>query len=103
MDAVAFWSLLGILALANLVASAAVVRSSYYSAGQKWAQCIVVWLLPLLGAVGIWAFLRSQERGNVFDTRAFPERAERMEEPEPDSSVRDDVVDNSQAIVENGS
>ena len=48
------------------------------SSFQKAAQCAVVWLVPIVGAVGIWAFLRSQYNWKKFDTRAYPERSEKM-------------------------
>lgn len=48
------------------------------SAFQKLAQCSIVWLVPIIGAVGIWAFLRSQYNWNKFDTRAYPEHSEKM-------------------------
>jgi len=48
------------------------------SAFQKAAQCSIVWLVPIIGAVGIWAFLRSQYNWNKFDTRAYLEHSEKM-------------------------
>lgn len=65
------------LALANLWVSVSVIRSPFYSAGQKIAQCFIVWLIPLFGAVGIWAFLRSQYNWQKYDTRAYPEGSEK--------------------------
>jgi len=48
------------LLLCNLAVSLYVIRSSYYSPLQKAAQCFIVWLLPIFGAIFIGSFLRSQ-------------------------------------------
>jgi hypothetical protein len=49
------------LLLANCIVSFYVIRSSFYSALQKAAQCLIVWVLPLLGPIFVWNFLRTQE------------------------------------------
>jgi len=49
-----------------------------FSPFQKAAQCLIVWFAPLLGTVGIWAFLRSQYNWNKYDTRTYPEHCEKM-------------------------
>ena len=67
----------GALAIANLWVSVSVIRSPFYSRGQKLAQCLIVWLIPLFGAIGIWAFLRAQYNWQKYDTRAYPERSEK--------------------------
>ena len=44
--------------LLNLVATVCVMRSDVYSASQKALQAMLVWLLPLIGAIwviGVWA------------------------------------------------
>jgi len=69
--------ILGGLLLANIVVSIAVVRAHYYSGRQKLAQVVVVWLLPLVGAVAIGVFLYSQRDNTMFDTRAYPEPSEK--------------------------
>lgn len=66
------------IAFANVVVSARVVKCPMLSTFQKAAQCSIVWLVPIIGAVGIWAFLRSQYNWNKFDTRAYPEHSEKM-------------------------
>ena len=71
------WIVLGSLFLANAVVSLLVARTPYYSTFQKLVQCSIAWLLPVLGAVAIWAFLRTQEHGEVFDTRTYPERSKK--------------------------
>ena len=67
----------GALAVANLWVTVSVIRSPFYSGGQKFAQCLIVWLIPLFGAIGIWAFLRAQYNWQKYDTRAFPESSEK--------------------------
>jgi hypothetical protein len=57
-----------------------------FSSFQKVAQCLIVWLVPLLGAVGIWAFVRSQYNRAKYDTRALPEDSEKMVLVELDKS-----------------
>ena len=89
MDASILWGIIGVLSIANLVVSAFVLRSRYYSIGQKLAQCFLVWLLPIVGTVGVWVFLRTQEQGNIFDTRAYPEPSEKMVAAEVDSTIHD--------------
>ena len=56
-----WWSIpiVAILAL-NIVATAAVCRSHYPTARHLAFQLAVVWLLPILGAVGLLLFVRSQ-------------------------------------------
>ena len=53
-----------VVALLNLAISVAVARSQGLSFGQKLAQCLVVWLLPPLGALLIGLFMWTQ-RGNA--------------------------------------
>lgn len=63
-----------------------VARSTLYSPAQKLGQCLIVWLFPVLGPAGIWAFLRSQRRWERYDTRAYPEHSEEMTEIDPDDA-----------------
>ena len=67
----------GALTIANLWVSVSVIRSPFNSARQKLAQCLIVWLIPMLGAIGIWVFLRAQYNWQKYDTRAYPERSEK--------------------------
>ena len=66
------------LIIANLAVSIALLRSAYYQPAQKLAQICIVWLLPALGALLIGAFLYSQRDRTMFNTRAYPERSEKM-------------------------
>jgi hypothetical protein len=54
-----------------------VIRSPFYTRFQKSAQVAIVWCVPLFGALGIWAFLRAQYNWQKYDTRAFPEGAQK--------------------------
>lgn len=67
-----------LLAAVNVFTSFQVIRSDYYTAAQKFAQCVMVWLIPVLGALLIWSFLRTQVGWKKYDTRAYPERSEKM-------------------------
>ncbi len=77
---------IGAIAIANIRVSALVIKCPMFSSFQKVAQCLIVWLVPLLGAVGIWAFVRSQYNWAKYDTRAFPEDSEKMVLVELDKS-----------------
>ncbi len=79
----------GVTSLVNLIVSVAVLRSPFYSKGQKIAQCVIVWSVPILGSVGIWSFLRAQYGWKKYDTRAYPERNEKMTAVEINDSIKD--------------
>jgi len=68
---------IGALLIANLGVSIAIGRSGYFASNQKVAQIVVVWLLPLIGAVLVGVFLYSQRDNPRFDTRTFPETSEK--------------------------
>jgi hypothetical protein len=78
---------IGAIVLANIFVSVLVIKCPMFSSFQKAAQCSIVWLIPLLGGVGIWAFVRSQYNWAKYDTRAFSEYSERMVLVELDNSV----------------
>jgi hypothetical protein len=46
------------LALVNLFTMLAVVRSPHYSRGQKVTQSLLIWLVPLFGALAAWLVIR---------------------------------------------
>jgi len=89
---IVFW-LTFALGGANLVVSLMVVRSQVYSPFQKFAQCLIVWFVPILGTVGIWAFLRSQYNWKKYDTRAYPEPSQKMVAVEVNNAVHDSFGD----------
>jgi len=77
---------IGTIAVANIGVSLLVIKCPMFSSFQKAAQCSIVWLVPLFGAVGIWAFVRSQYNWAKYDTRAFPEHSKKMVLVELDNS-----------------
>jgi hypothetical protein len=83
---IAFFASLGLVLLGNFAVSILVLRSRYYSTPQKLVQCGIIWFIPILGAVGVWAFLKSQYGWEKYDTRAYPEPSEKMVVAELDAS-----------------
>lgn len=81
--------LFGTLVAINLAVSVNVIRSSFYSPFQKTAQCAIVWLIPLIGPVAVWAFLRSQYKWEKYDTRAFPKPSEKGVAIEVDNAIHE--------------
>lgn len=77
------------LCLINLYISILVIRSRFYSPAQKFAQCLIVWLVPVVGPVGIWSFLRAQYNWQKYDTRAYPEPAQKMVAVEINNAIHD--------------
>ena len=57
----------------------------------------MIWFIPLLGAVGVWLFLRVQYNWQKYDTRAYPERSEKMVAVEIDHAVHDSFGDGGHA------
>jgi hypothetical protein len=62
-----------VVAAANVVVSVGVIKSHYYDPKQKAVQTILVWVIPLFGAIGVGVFLYSQRGNPMYDTRAYPE------------------------------
>ena len=54
-----------LIALVNVAVCVAVIRSGYYTSAQISAQVAIVWLVPVLGAIGVGMFLRSQRGSSV--------------------------------------
>lgn len=53
-------TLLVLLLIANLAVCLGVARSPCYTRSQKFMQIALIWLLPLLGAIGVGVFLWTQ-------------------------------------------
>lgn len=87
------WAIVVMLFLANVVVSVLVIRSRYYLWPQKLGQCAIVWAIPLLGPTAMWAFLRSQEHADIFDTRAYPEPTKKGIAVEVQNAIHDSVGD----------
>ena len=62
---IALLAAVGVLAIANAVVSIAVLRSPAYDSRQKSFQLVLLWLLPILGVVVVWSFLRGTESERV--------------------------------------
>jgi hypothetical protein len=60
------WSVLALLGGANLAASVVVIRGPHFDGGQKAVQLVLVWLLPVVGAVICWSFSRNARIDEVF-------------------------------------
>jgi hypothetical protein len=54
----------GVLCILNIVVSIYLYKRDDLEYFQKVAQIIVVWLLPFVGAIGLWLFNRSQDDDN---------------------------------------
>jgi hypothetical protein len=70
--------LLGLICFSNLLVSFFVARSSFYSTGQKVAQCLIIWFIPIFGAAGIGIFLSVQSNSGRYDPNASPDYSEKM-------------------------
>ncbi|MDC5857349.1 hypothetical protein [Vibrio europaeus] len=53
-----------ILVILNILVSAFLCMLSTLSAFQKIAQIAIVWLVPFIGAIGLWIFHRTQDDNN---------------------------------------
>jgi len=62
-----WYALLIILCLLNLFVSGFISRRDDLERFQKIAQIIMVWLIPIIGAIGLWTFNRSND-GNKKNT-----------------------------------
>ena len=71
------WLFGTLLAAMNIAVSFFVARSELFSRGQKLSQCALIWFIPVLGCVGVGVFLYSQRDNPLYDTRAYPEPAEK--------------------------
>ena len=79
-----------LLLVLNIAISVGVTRSVAYSSPQKRKQLVLVWFLPLVGALISWLFL-SEHRG------------ERPENPIPDTIGGPDGYTGSRDVESNGS
>ena len=71
------WLSVGVLVTANVLVTFFVVRSLLFSSAQKLAQCALIWLVPVLGCIGVGIFLYSQRDNPLYNTRAYPEHSEK--------------------------
>jgi hypothetical protein len=81
------WLALSIVIL-NVGVSVVVARSKAFSRSQKLAQCLVVWIVPLVGSVAIFFISRHIARESVSGVVKPP-----APEPGPDAEVPQLLVD----------
>ncbi len=56
-----YWIGLAVLVLINSYVSIFLLRRDDLESIQKVLQIVIVWLIPLIGAIGLWLFHRSQD------------------------------------------
>ena len=56
-----YWVGLAVLVLLNSYVSIFLLRRDDLESIQKVLQIVIVWLIPLIAAIGLWLFLRSQD------------------------------------------
>ena len=56
-----WYALLIVLCLLNLFVSVFIAKRDDLERFQKIAQIIIVWLIPVIGAIGLWSFNRSND------------------------------------------
>lgn len=59
-----YWIGFAVLALLNSYVTIFLLRRDDLEPVQKVLQILIVWLIPLLGAIGLWLFNRSQDDDN---------------------------------------
>ncbi|MGQ8365839.1 hypothetical protein [Glaciecola sp. 1036] len=56
-----YWVVIGFFTILNLYVSVLLIRRDDLEQIQKILQILLVWLIPLLGAIGIWLLIKSQD------------------------------------------
>jgi hypothetical protein len=77
---------IAIVAIANIYASALVIRTDVFSRSQRLLQLGIIWLIPLVGAIGCGAFAfhqRSSQWGGTLDPLYIPSDGGAPEGPVP--------------------
>lgn len=65
----------GLLILVNFMISLIISKRDDFDTSQKVAQIALVWLLPLIGAVGIWLLYKSIDKP-ISKPKSFAKRSE---------------------------
>ncbi len=60
-----WYALLIVLCLLNLFVSVFIAKRDDLERFQKIAQIIIVWLIPVIGAIGLWSFNRSNDDNSI--------------------------------------
>ena len=58
-----------VLAIANAALNLAILRTASYSTGQKTVQSLIIWLLPLLGALLVWVMWKQIQHEDAPNVR----------------------------------
>jgi hypothetical protein len=56
------WVIFASYFLLSLIVTFLIIKRDDFEPGQKVGQCILVWLIPFIAAIGIWIFLKSEDR-----------------------------------------
>ena len=88
---VAVLATLAFLAIANVAMTVLILRSSAYQRRQKLLQLLLIWLVPVLGPVIVWSFLRGIEGQRV--ATPFPERSDYSVLPPDHVNLNGDAAD----------
>lgn len=59
------WILLASYFLLSLLVTFLIIKRDDLEPGQKAGQCVLVWLIPFVAAIGIWIFHQSSDRASV--------------------------------------
>ena len=70
------------ISIANAWVCVGVLRNPWYSRTQKALQCSLVWLLPVLGLILVWSFLRSQSEMPPKEAGFLPQQDQGVSGPE---------------------
>lgn len=72
-----------VIALLNVIVSALLIKRDDLEVFQKVMQVILVWLIPLFAAVGLWLFYRSQDKPKIVPKRFGAGASSIINTPEP--------------------
>ena len=61
MESKVFYAIIAVVGVLNLMVSIYIARRGDLEPFQKKAQIILIWLIPLIAAIGIWLYYRSQD------------------------------------------
>lgn len=61
MEFAIWYLILGLVFLLNIIVSIFLFRREDLDAIQKGLQILLVWLIPVIAAIGLWMFNRSQD------------------------------------------
>lgn len=74
MPELVVFAVIGAVAFYQLYVTAILFRADEYDLQQQWLQVVMVWLLPLIGALGCHLLLRSQRTPSPrLDNRFVPQ------------------------------